>query len=226
MLATKSLKDESMKVFDALIKNDIQKSRYQISMIVGRDTQNLDKEGITKAAVETVAENTGDGIIAPMFYMIIGGAPLAVAYKTINTLDSMIGYKNDKYIYFGKIAAKIDDIASYIPARLSAYLMIVASYILKLNGNMAYKIYNRDKYNHASPNSAHTEAVAAGALGIQLAGDTYYFGELYKKQTIGDNTRRIETEDIRRVNRLLYVVSFLNFIIGIIIICCRCVFKQ
>ena len=216
LLATKSLKDESMKVYNALKEKDLIKSRYMVSMIVGRDTQNLDEEGVTKAAVETVAENTSDGIIGPMFYMIVGGVPLAVAYKTINTLDSMIGYKNDKYINFGRFAAKLDDVASYIPARLSAYLMIVAAYVLNLDAKEAYSIYNRDKYNHASPNSAHTEAVAAGALGVQLAGDTYYFGKLYQKPTIGDKRRNIETEDIVLVNKLLYVSSFLCFMLGTI----------
>ena len=218
MLAIKSLRVESMKVYNALKEQDIQKSRYAVSMIVGRDTNNLDEEGITKATVETVAENTADGIIGPMIYMIIGGLPLAIAYKVINTLDSMIGYKNDKYIDFGKFAARLDDIASFIPARISAYLMIVASYILKLDSRGAYNIYKRDRYNHSSPNSAHTEAVAAGALGIQLAGDAYYFGKLYKKPTIGNMSRRIELNDILIVNKLLYVTSFLCFIVGVVII--------
>ncbi len=225
LLATKSLKDESMKVYDALKDKDIMKSRYMVSMIVGRYTDNLDEEGVAKAAVETVAENTADGIIGPMFYMVIGGAPLAIAYKAINTLDSMIGYKNNKYINFGKFAAKVDDIASYIPARLASYLMIAASYVLGLDTKSGYRIYKRDKYNHASPNSAHTEAVAAGVLGIQLAGDTYYFGKLYKKPTIGDDCRKIEIEDIVRVNKLLYVSSFLGFIIGVIIIAIKCCLK-
>ena len=213
LLATRSLKDESMKVYKELRNNDLEGARYKVSMIVGRDTKELTEEGIIKATVETIAENTSDGIIAPMIYMIIGGAPLGLFYKAINTMDSMVGYKNDKYLYFGRVAAKSDDVLNYIPARIAAYIMIVASFLINMNGKNAYKIYKRDRYNHSSPNSAHTEAVCAGALEVELAGDAYYFGKLHKKKTIGNSLRPIEIEDIDRANKLLYTTSILSVIL-------------
>ena len=210
MLATKSLKEESMRVYQELKKGDLEKARYAVSMIVGRDTASLTAEGVTKAAVETVAENTSDGIIAPLFYMAVGGPVLMFLYKGINTMDSMVGYKNDKYLHFGRYAAKLDDAVNYIPARISAWLMIAGAYLLGMDGKNAKKIYLRDRYNHASPNSAQTEAVMAGALDIQLAGNAYYFGKLYEKPTIGDRIRDIEPEDIPRANRLLYASAALG----------------
>ena len=209
MLAAKSLKTESMKVYDALKTGDIEASRYAVSMIVGRDTKNLTEEGVTKAAVETVAENTSDGVIAPLFYMAIGGPLWGIAYKAVNTMDSMVGYRNDKYLYFGRAAARLDDALNYIPARLSAMLMLAASFFLRMRVKNGWKIYWRDKRKHASPNSAHTEAVMAGVLGVSLAGDAWYFGELHKKETIGDPIRPVEIEDIRRANRLLYATTLL-----------------
>lgn len=205
MLAVKSLKDESMRVYRELDKEDIEGARNAVAMIVGRDTRELTAEGVTKAAVETVAENTSDGIIAPLFYMAAGGPVLMFLYKGINTMDSMIAYKNEKYLHFGRYAAKLDDAANFIPARISAWLMILASYLAGFDGKNARKIYLRDRYNHASPNSAQTEAVMAGALDIQLAGNAFYFGKLYEKPTIGDALRSVEAEDIVRSNRLLYV---------------------
>lgn len=169
LLATKSLKIESMKVYDRLKNGTLDEARYAVSMIVGRDTQSLSEEGVTKAAVETVAENSSDGIIAPMLYMAIGGVWLMFLYKGINTMDSMLGYKNDKYLYFGRCAAKLDDVANYIPARISGWLMVVASAFVKMDVKNAAKIYRRDRRNHASPNSAQTEAAMAGALDVQLA---------------------------------------------------------
>lgn len=213
LLATKSLKDESMKVYSALKEGNLEKSRKAVAMIVGRDTNVLNEEGITKATVETVAENTSDGSIAPLFYMVIFGALGGFFYKAINTMDSMIGYKNDKYLYFGRVAAKLDDLVNYIPARLSAYLMILSSYLLSMNWRNAIRIYRRDRRNHASPNSAHTEAVVAGALDIQLAGDAVYFGKLYPKKTIGDKNRRIEIEDIEKANELLFLTAILGLVI-------------
>jgi len=209
LLAARSLRDESKRVYDALKTGDLEKSRYAVSMIVGRDTRSLTEEGVTKAAVETVAENTSDGIIAPLFYMMIGGAVGGFAYKAINTMDSMVGYKNEKYQYFGTAAALLDDVVNYVPARISGWLMILAAYILKMNGKHAKKIYLRDRTQHASPNSAHTEAVMAGALEIQLAGDAWYFGELHKKPFIGDPLRKVEPEDILRSHRLMYATSVL-----------------
>lgn len=217
LLATRSLRDESKKVYDALKEGNLEKSRYAVSMIVGRDTQNLTEEGVTKAAVETVAENTSDGIIAPLFYMMIGGAVLGFSYKAVNTMDSMVGYKNERYQYFGTAAARLDDVLNYIPARLSAWIMILASCLAGLNGKNAAKIYRRDRSKHASPNSAHTEAVMAGALEIQLAGDAWYFGKLHKKPFIGDPIRKIEIEDIPRSHKLMYTTAVLSVILfGII----------
>ena len=210
MLAVKSLKAESMRVYEALKKPDLPGARTAVSMIVGRDTRSLSAAGVTKAAVETIAENTSDGIIAPLFYMAIGGPALMFLYKGINTMDSMVGYKNEKYLHFGRYAAKLDDIANYIPARISAWLMILASFFAGFDWKNAKKIFLRDRYNHASPNSAQTEAVMAGALDIQLAGNAFYFGKLYEKPTIGDAVREVETEDIKRANRLLYASAALG----------------
>ena len=210
MLAVKSLKAESMRVYEALKKPDLPGARTAVSMIVGRDTRSLSAAGVTKAAVETIAENTSDGIIAPLFYMAIGGPALMFLYKGINTMDSMVGYKNEKYLHFGRYAAKLDDIANYIPARISAWLMILASFFAGFDWKNAKKIFLRDRYNHARPNSAQTEAVMAGALDIQLAGNAFYFGKLYEKPTIGDAVREVETEDIKRANRLLYASAALG----------------
>lgn len=213
LLATRALKEESMKVYKKLKEHDLEGSRYAVSMIVGRDTQSLDEIGVTKAAVETVAENTSDGILAPMLFMVIGGPVLGFFYKAVNTMDSMVGYKNEKYLYFGRAAAKFDDILNYIPARISAWMMILSCPFSGLDAKEAYRIYKRDRYNHASPNSAQTEAVMAGALHVQLAGDAWYFGKKYKKKTIGDPLRAVEYEDIKRANRLLYVTSFFTILL-------------
>lgn len=212
LLATRSLKDESMKVADALTDGTIADARRAVSMIVGRDTESLDAKGVTKAAVETVAENASDGVVAPLFYMMLGGATLGFIYKAVNTLDSMVGYKNDKYRYFGTAGARLDDIANYIPARICAWMMIAASGLCKMDRKAAKRIYLRDRYNHASPNSAHTEAVMAGALNVQLAGPARYFGRLHDKPTIGDDIRPVETEDIARANRLLYAAAALSLL--------------
>ena len=207
IFATKSLKTESMKVYYQLKKGNMPEARKFLSWIVGRDTEGLNEKQVTKATVETVAENTSDGIIAPMIYMFLGGAPLAFLYKGVNTLDSMIGYKNDKYLYFGRFAAKTDDVFNFIPAVFSGLIMVLASFICGFNGKNAWKIFLRDRHNHSSPNSAKTEAVCAGALEIQLAGDAWYFGKLVKKKTIGDPLREPEQEDIKRANILLYATA-------------------
>ena len=211
ILATKCLRVESMRVYDALRTDGVDAGRRAVSMIVGRDTSVLDAAGVTRAAVETIAENTSDGVIAPMLYTAIGGPVLGFVYKAVNTMDSMLGYKNDKYMYFGRFAARLDDVVNFIPARISAYLMIAAAFIggRQFDGKNAYRIFKRDRFNHASPNSAQTESVCAGALRVQLAGDAVYFGKLVKKKYIGDGLREIECEDIKRANRLMYITAFL-----------------
>ena len=211
ILATKCLRVESMRVYDALSTDGVDAGRRAVSMIVGRDTSVLDEAGVTRAAVETVAENTSDGVIAPMLYTAIGGPVLGFVYKAVNTMDSMLGYKNDKYMYFGRFAARLDDVVNFIPARISAYLMIGAAFIggRQFDEKNAYRIFKRDRFNHASPNSAQTESVCAGALRVQLAGDAVYFGRLVKKKYIGDRLREIEFEDIKRANRLMYITAFL-----------------
>lgn len=217
LLAARSLREESMKVFDRLKNGTLQEARRAVSMIVGRDTEELTEEGVTKAAVETVAENSSDGVIAPMIFMALGGAPLMFLYKGINTMDSMLGYKNDKYLYFGRCAAKLDDIANYIPARISGWLMVAAAFLNGFDGKNAWKIYRRDRRNHASPNSAQTESAVAGALDVQLAGNAFYFGKLYEKPTIGDPLRPVEPEDIRRACRLMYTAAALSLILCLVI---------
>ena len=213
IFATKCLRDESMKVYYALQKGDLDEARLMLSWIVGRDTKNLSEAEVTKGAVETIAENTADGIIAPMLYMFLGGAPLAFLYKGINTMDSMVGYKNEKYLYFGRCAAKLDDVANFIPARITGVLMIGAAYFLNLDVQGAWKTFWRDRYNHLSPNSAMTESVAAGALNIQLGGGHFYFGKWVHKDTIGDDIRPVKAEDIVATNNLLYMTAILSLIL-------------
>ena len=212
-LATKCLKDEALKIYSVLKTGDIKNSRVQLSYIVGRDTSDLNKEEIIRATVETVAENTVDAIIAPMFYAFIGGAPLAMAYKAINTLDSTVGYKNDKYEYLGFASAKIDDIANYIPARISFLLITIGSFLLGYDYKEAFRIAIRDRKNHKSPNCAYPEGAVAGALGIQLGGTNIYFGKAVYKPTIGDRKRDIEIEDIVNTNKIMYATSIISMII-------------
>ena len=216
-ISTKALKIEGLKVVKYVIKDDIEGARKQLSYIVGRDTKNLDKESILKAVVETVAENMSDGVIAPLFYAGIGGAPLAFLYKAVNTMDSMFGYKNDKYIEFGYFPANLDDVFNYIPARLSGYFIVVVSFILGLDYKNSFKIYKRDKNNHSSPNSAHPEAAVAGALNVQLGGPNYYFGKLVEKQTIGDDREKIDINKVNNTNNILYCSAVLGCIMALII---------
>ena len=216
-LAAKGLVQESMNVYRELTKPDLPAARIAVSRIVGRDTQALTAEGVTKAAVETVAENASDGVIAPLFYMLLGGAPLALTYKAINTMDSMVGYKNTQYLYFGRAAAKLDDVANYLPSRIAALLWVAAAALTGNDARSAWRIWRRDRHNHASPNSAQTESACAGALNVQLAGPAYYFGEYYQKPTIGDAVRPIEPEDIRRADRMMYAESLLALALGLVI---------
>lgn len=216
LLAARSLRDESMKVCRALKNRDVEGARYAVSMIVGRDTKPLSEEGITKAAVETVAENASDGVIAPMMWMFLFGPLGGFFYKAVNTMDSMVGYKNERYLYFGRAAAKLDDVVNWIPARFCALCFVAAAWILPgYDGKGAWKIWRRDRHCHKSPNSAQGESACAGALGLRLAGDAWYFGKLVKKPFIGEETRHAQAEDIVRVNRLMMTAAFLALVAGV-----------
>lgn len=212
IFAMRSLKEASLQVYDALKSGDLQEARKKLSWIVGRDTAELTDEEVAKAAVETVAENTSDGVIAPLFFMFIGGAPLAFLYKAINTMDSMVGYKNDKYLYFGRCAAKLDDVANFIPARISGLLMVAAAYFLNMDASGSWRIFKRDRRHHLSPNSAMTESAAAGALGIKLSGGHFYFGKWVPKDTIGDEVKKTDAEDIVKMNGLMYMTCILSIL--------------
>ncbi|MFV0400036.1 MAG: adenosylcobinamide-phosphate synthase CbiB [Oscillospiraceae bacterium] len=213
ILAAKSLRDESMAVFRELKRGDLAAARTGVSRIVGRDTAGLDEAGVTKAAVETVAENTGDGVVAPLLFLAIGGAPLGFLYKAVNTMDSMVGYKNESYLYFGRAAAKLDDVLNWLPARLAGLLMVLGAFLCGEDGRGAWRIFRRDRLSHSSPNSAQTEAACAGALGIQLGGPSAYFGKMVEKPTIGDDTRPAVRSDIRRANRLMFAAAALSLVL-------------
>jgi len=215
IMATKALKNESMLVYKSLDENDIEKARYYVSRIVGRDTQELNEEEIAKAAVESIAESLSDGVIAPLLFIFIGGAPLGFAFKAVSTLDSMVGYRNERYEHFGKLAARLDDAANFVPARLSALLMIFGAMICGYDYRGAWRVYIRDRYKHKSPNSAHTESACAGALGIALSGDNYYGGQLVSKPVIGDKLRSVEKGDIIAANRLMYATAWLCVALGV-----------
>ena len=220
LLAARCLETESMKVYRCLAAGNLEEARTAVSMIVGRDTEKLDAMGVAKAAVETVAENTSDGVVAPLIYLAVGGPIAGFFYKAVNTMDSMVGYKNEKYLYFGRCAAKLDDILNFLPARVSALLMIAASFLSgnDYHGKNAWRIWRRDRRNHASPNSAQTESVCAGSLGIQLAGNASYFGKIVEKPVIGDACRAAEYEDIKRANTLMYRSSFFCWILCLLVL--------
>ena len=215
IFAAKSLKDESMRVYRYVEAGDIENSRKYLSWIVGRDTKELSFKKIDKAVVETVAENTSDGVVAPLIFMAAGGAPLAFLYKGVNTLDSMVGYKNDRYLYFGRASAKLDDLLNFIPARLTGIAMCIGAFFTGLDWRAAFRIYRRDRKNHSSPNSAHPESACAGALNIQLGGDAYYFGKLYRKKTIGDDIRPVNSGDIKLAIRLMYAASVICLVLAL-----------
>ena len=208
-----SLAREGNRVYRILKEGDIEKARKDLSYLVSRDTETMDEKMIIRSTMETISENTVDGIVAPMFYMFLGGMPLAMAYKAINTLDSMVGYKNEKYMDFGKFSAKVDDVANFIPARITGILIVLASMILGYDYKNSLKIFIRDRKNHSSPNSAHSEASVAGALGVQFGGKVSYFGKEIDKPTIGDKAKEFELEDIRKNIRIMYVTSFLSLVI-------------
>jgi adenosylcobinamide-phosphate synthase len=216
MLSARSLYRAGMRVYSAYARGDVEAAREAVSMVVGRDVDRLSGEGIIRAAVETVAENTSDGLTAPLFYMLLLGPVGGVLYKSVNTMDSMAGYKNEKYIDFGRCAAKTDDVFNYIPSRLTGLLMVAAAYICGLDGANAWRIFRRDRLAHSSPNSAHTESACAGALGVRLAGDAWYGGVLHEKPYIGDSSRNVECDDIRRACRLMLVTYLLALLLGVV----------
>lgn len=216
-LALRSLSEASVKVSATLEQDDLPAARLAVGRIVGRDTAALDAAGVTCATVETVAENLNDGVIAPLLFLLAGGAPLGVFYKAINTMDSMIGYKNRRYLYFGRAAAILDDIANFIPARIAGLLIVLTAYCLRLDGRNAWHIFCRDRYNHSSPNSAQTEAACAGALHLQLGGDAAYSGEILSRPTLGDDDRPAGPDDIHQANRLLYGSSFICLLLGLLV---------
>lgn len=205
LLAARALERESMAVYPCLVSGDLPAARTAVSRIVGRDTQSLDEAGVAKAAVETVAENTCDGVVAPLIFLWLGGLPLGMLYKAVSTMDSMVGYRNARYQFFGWAGARLDDLFNLIPARLAGLSMCLAAAVLPgYSGRGALRVFLRDRKQHKSPNSAHTEAACAGALGIQLAGDASYGGKLVKKPTLGDQLRPVEPQDIPRACRLMY----------------------
>lgn len=217
IFATKCLDVETKKVFKALLKDDIKEARLYISYLVSRDTSEMSRTDIIKAAIETISENLADGVIAPIMFVVIGGAPLGLFYKSVNTLDSMVGYKNDKYLSFGWASAKFDDVLNYIPSRLTAFFILISGLILKLNVKNGYRILLRDRRNHASPNSAYPESAAAGILGIQIGGRASYFGVTSNKPTMGDSLKEIELEDLKKMSHILYLTSFNGIVILLIL---------
>ena len=212
-LAARGLWDESRNVWRQLSCGTLEDGQRAVGRIVGRDTRRLDEPGVIRAAVETVAENCSDGVIAPLFYMLIGGAPLAMTYKAINTMDSMVGYRNDRYLFFGRAAARLDDGANLIPSRVGGLLLVLAAGLTGHSAGGAWRIWRRDRRKHTSPNSAQTESAMAGALGVRLAGPTWYFGRLCEKPWIGDGLRPVEREDILRAGRMMYAASALGLLL-------------
>jgi len=212
-IAPKCLAYEAYKVYKELINNNIDEARKKISYLVSRDTENLDFQSISKATIETVFENTSDGVIAPLFFYAIGGIPAAICYKAVSTLDSMVGYHNQKYEYFGFFSAKADDLLNFIPARISGLLIIISSVFLNYDYKNSWKIFLRDRKNHKSPNSAHPEAAGAGALNIQLGGSTSYFGKIVNKPYIGEQIKVIDAFDIIKSIKLMYVSTIIWILI-------------
>ena len=205
-----SLAREGNRVYNILKEGNIERARKDLSYLVSRDTETMDEKMIIRSTMETISENTVDGIVAPMMYMFLGGLPLSMTYKAINTFDSMVGYKNEKYMDFGKFSAKLDDVANFIPARITGILIVIASMILGYDYKNSLKIFIRDRKNHSSPNSGHAEAGVAGALGVQFGGKVSYFGKEVDKPVIGDKTKDFELEDIKKNIKIMYATSFLS----------------
>ena len=220
IMATRCLRDASMPVYKALQADDLPEARVQVGWLVGRDTDALTAEGVTKAAVETIAENTSDGSIAPLFWFAVGGAPLSMMYKAINTMDSMIGYKNEKYLDFGRRAALLDDVANFIPARLTALLFIAAAALVPgCSASRAGRIWVRDRKKSTSPNSGQCESAVAGALGVKLLGDAMYFGKLVPKQSVGDAVEKIRPRHILISHSLMFVAASLACALAAVVRC-------
>ena len=208
-----SLAREGNRVYNILKEGNIERARKDLSYLVSRDTETMDEKMIIRSTMETISENTVDGIVAPMLYMFLGGLPLSMTYKAINTFDSMVGYKNEKYMDFGKFSAKLDDVANFIPARITGILIVIASMILGYDYKNSLKIFIRDRKNHSSPNSGHAEAGVAGALGVQFGGKVSYFGKEVDKPVIGDKIKDFELEDIKKNIKIMYVASFLSLVV-------------
>ena len=217
ILAINGLKKESSKILNALKNNDLYSARKELSLLVSRQTENLSKKEIIIATIETISENITDAIVSPLIFIAIGGAPLGFLYKAVNTLDSMIGYMNEKYMFFGKFSAKLDDVMNFIPARTASYIMIAASFLLKYNYKNAVKIYKRDKRKHESPNSAHTESTCAGALNIRLGGKSIYFGKIKEKPYIGDDIAEPNKRDIIKAQKLSILTAILLLLVILIV---------
>ena len=213
VFSVNSLAREGNRVYNILKEGDIEKARKDLSYLVSRDTETMDEKMIIRSTMETISENTVDGIVAPMLYMFLGGLPLSMTYKAINTFDSMVGYKNEKYMDFGKFSAKLDDVANFIPARITGILIVIASMILGYDYKNSLKIFIRDRKNHSSPNSGHAEAGVAGALGVQFGGRVSYFGKEVDKPVIGDKIKDFELEDIKKNIKIMYVASFLSLVL-------------
>ena len=208
-----SLAREGNRVYNILKEGNIERARKDLSYLVSRDTGTMDEKMIIRSTMETISENTVDGIVAPMLYMFLGGLPLSITYKAINTFDSMVGYKNEKYMDFGKFSAKLDDVANFIPARITGILIVIASMILGYDYKNSLKIFIRDRKNHSSPNSGHAEAGVAGALGVQFGGRVSYFGKEVDKPVIGDKIKDFELEDIKKNIKIMYAASFLSLVV-------------
>ena len=208
-----SLAREGNRVYNILKEGNIERARKDLSYLVSRDTGTMDEKMIIRSTMETISENTVDGIVAPMLYMFLGGLPLSMTYKAINTFDSMVGYKNEKYMDFGKFSAKLDDVANFIPARITGILIVIASMILGYDYKNSLKIFIRDRKNHSSPNSGHAEAGVAGALGVQFGGRVSYFGKEVDKPVIGDKIKDFELEDIKKNIKIMYATSFLSLVL-------------
>ena len=212
-ISSRSLEDAAMEIHGILVQNNVVDARKKVAMVVGRDVTQYNEEGISRAVVETVAENLVDGVISPLFFAVIGGAPLALMYKMVNTLDSMVGYKNDRYMEFGNASARLDDVLNFIPARLSIPIIALATHILSGKGKRCLKIAIQEGAHHSSPNAGYPEAAFAGALAVKLNGPNYYNGKLVEKPYIGARFGKTSIADIKKACDIMVLSSFLGLTI-------------